>query len=366
MHRNTPGCTDIPRTLNAGYIRVLLAYLRQAGLDPSRFCSAARLLELEQPDPLARYPLAEWEQMMADAEAELGNADLPLALAEYVKPWHTGLIGFTLMTSRDINEVGLSLARFHHLLNDAYDVKTGFAGGRFGVTLWPTSGERSERLERLSLCTWSQRMRWLTGQPDLRFDASFTCRPPVNREAYERHFGGVVKFDQARSALYGAAEQAKLSVIQQDPDIHRMLHQQALSQLEQLSKRRSGLMEKVEALVRQAMASGHITLEQVASQLQMSPRTLQTRLDENGLSFRTLVEGIRRAHAEHCLQDSKTQLSALALALGFANQASFNRAFRRWTGLAPGEYRRRAVAKRARSAVAEPPETDPDLRYTEA
>jgi AraC-like DNA-binding protein len=53
-----------------------------------------------------------------------------------------------------------------------------------------------------------------------------------------------------------------------------------------------------------------------------------------------MVDDVRKAHAQHLLRDTRLSLAELASALGFADSASFNRAFKRWTGSSPGVFRR--------------------------
>jgi AraC-like DNA-binding protein len=83
-------------------------------------------------------------------------------------------------------------------------------------------------------------------------------------------------------------------------------------------------------------------LASLAAELNMSPRTLQNRLEASGMSFRSVVDRVRQSEAESYLRESRLPLIDIALALGFANQTSFQHAFKRWTGKSPGEFRRQS------------------------
>ena len=72
----------------------------------------------------------------------------------------------------------------------------------------------------------------------------------------------------------------------------------------------------------------------------MSPATLQRHLAREGLSFQSLKDELRRDLAIQRLNTSRVPLAELAGELGFADSASFQRAFKKWTGGAPGQYRR--------------------------
>ncbi|UAW98731.1 AraC family transcriptional regulator [Halopseudomonas nanhaiensis] len=82
----------------------------------------------------------------------------------------------------------------------------------------------------------------------------------------------------------------------------------------------------------------------VAGWLGISERSLHRRLAQEGYSFRILDERVRRQLAEHLLSDSSLGLESIAHQLGYAEAASFSRAFKRWTGLPPLDWRRRRAA----------------------
>jgi AraC-like DNA-binding protein len=99
----------------------------------------------------------------------------------------------------------------------------------------------------------------------------------------------------------------------------------------------------VEQIVRESMrramfADEQPTIQQAADLLGMSRRTLQRRLEESDLSYRVLLDDTRRQLAECYLRDPKRQAKEISIVLGFAEQSSFTRAFRRWTGVAPSQF----------------------------
>jgi AraC-like DNA-binding protein len=75
----------------------------------------------------------------------------------------------------------------------------------------------------------------------------------------------------------------------------------------------------------------------VAAALHMSPRTLQRRLEEEGTAFTEVLDRVRLELARDALRARATSLTTLAFRLGFADLATFSRAFKRWTGQPPGQ-----------------------------
>lgn len=345
------GETSQGRTISAAYVRVLLSYLRSRGHDPVGLFDAATLERFEGAHVVARLGLSEWLSLLDRAERGIGEADLVPALAQHFQPWHAGLIGFTVMTSQTVGQMGSALAHFYHLLNNVYLVERGREGGQFFLRLVPATAQQSHRLVRMSLGIWVQTLRWLTGRHDLVFDASFTGPAPLNAAAYQDIFRGTVRFEQGENAMRGSIDYVNLPLAAQDPAIHSVLHAQAQARLEMSTQSAGRLINEAERLLKMRLDRGEApTLDALAADLEMPPRTLQRRLDEADLTFRKLTERVRLTQAVSYLQATDVPLAEIAAKLGFANVGTFHRAFKRWTGRAPGDVRRGIGARDVISA----------------
>jgi AraC-like DNA-binding protein len=91
--------------------------------------------------------------------------------------------------------------------------------------------------------------------------------------------------------------------------------------------------------LREAIFDGDVELSSLAKRLGMSERTLQRRLGDEDLSYRDLVDDVRKKLALELMRAAEHTLQDIAFRLGYSHLASFNRAFKRWTGRSPGEYR---------------------------
>jgi AraC-like DNA-binding protein len=84
--------------------------------------------------------------------------------------------------------------------------------------------------------------------------------------------------------------------------------------------------------------------DNVARALEMSRRTLQRKLAVQGTSFRQLLDTTRHDLAQRFIEDPGQSIGEITFELGFARQSAFSRAFRRWTGMTPSDYRQRVAA----------------------
>ncbi|MFV8816153.1 helix-turn-helix domain-containing protein [Haliea sp. E17] len=109
----------------------------------------------------------------------------------------------------------------------------------------------------------------------------------------------------------------------------------------QLSKDAScSFVDRVAGYVRESLVSGNCSVENCAAGLGISARTLHRRLRENDARFSEIVDCQRVEAAKHLLAQAGCDLSELAHRLGYSEQSSFGRAFKRWTGTTPQSYRR--------------------------
>ena len=127
-----------------------------------------------------------------------------------------------------------------------------------------------------------------------------------------------------------------------NPDVALANERVALEYLERLD--RADVTAQVRRRILEQLPSGPPTQTEIARRLALSPRTLHRRLADTGTSFADLLDEMRRELAAGYLQRTEHSVAEVAYLLGFAEVSSFNRAFRRWTGKRPSEFRGAAAA----------------------
>ena len=118
--------------------------------------------------------------------------------------------------------------------------------------------------------------------------------------------------------------------------------QQAKAQLEQELKQLQGGDDDLASQIRQRLREARDALpglDEVAAGLFLSPRTLKRRLQEAGLSYRDLVDAELQTRACDLLSSTSLPISEIAYRLGYGDVSNFGRAFKRWTGLSPKDFR---------------------------
>lgn len=178
-------------------------------------------------------------------------------------------------------------------------------------------------------------------RPDLR-----VCRvelrqsePPASAQ-YGKLFRAPVHFAAAADRVGFSHEQWEAPTDSPDAALARVLEEHARILARRIPQARSGFRAEVQKTIASIPPEGGSAAE-VARALHISVRTLQRRLVANGTTFRELSNTVRGQLAEGYLADRKVSIAEVAFMLGFSDQSSFNRAFRRWTGESPGRWRRR-------------------------
>lgn len=161
---------------------------------------------------------------------------------------------------------------------------------------------------------------------------------PGDLSAHEAYFGCPVHYDSDRDALELSEATLKAPNKLGDASISEFFDTHLEKELSE-STDHTSLAKRMRIQISQSLSEGVPRVSEVADRLNMSPRTLQRRLSDLGLSFQNLVDESRRELSKRLLRKTDYSLSEVAFLTGFSEQSSFNRAFKRWAGQTPRSYR---------------------------
>ena len=168
---------------------------------------------------------------------------------------------------------------------------------------------------------------------------TFTYPEPSNSEFYLDFFQAPVLFSQPLTALYADAAILHLQPSEQRSQLKNHLIEQFASQQ---GYAHEDYVAHTKMIIQSVLATGEATLSVVANLLNLHPRQLQTELQQRRSSFRQLLDEVRYSEAQLQLSHSAISLTDLALGLGYADETAFSRAFKRWSGLSPRQWRQQA------------------------
>jgi AraC-like DNA-binding protein len=169
----------------------------------------------------------------------------------------------------------------------------------------------------------------------------FRHAAPRRLDAHEGFFRCPIVFDANDDGFAFPADVLSRVPHAANPRLNAYLEQQAERLLGELADE-PDLIARAERAIASSLSSGTPPASSIAKSLGVSDRTLRRHLEEKGTSFRALVSGVRRKRAEELLRGGRQSVGEIAFLLGFAGIDVFSRAFRRWSGASPTEFRSRA------------------------
>lgn len=182
---------------------------------------------------------------------------------------------------------------------------------------------------------------WLVGRriPILR--ARFSYAEPRHSAEYRLMYCTELAFRQPHTAIVFAAQYLDLPIVQNERSAKDFLRTAPESILVKY-KNGSSLSARIRRRLRQMLPGEVADFDRLAGELNMTTATLRRRLHEEGASYQEIKDQLRRDLAISYLCHSKRSVMDIALELGFSERSAFHRAFRKWTGASPGEFRRDA------------------------
>ncbi len=182
---------------------------------------------------------------------------------------------------------------------------------------------------------------WLVGRRIPIRCAEFSYPAPAHQGEYRLMYSHELRFQMPQTAIAFDAGQLGLPVIQDETSVLEFLAHAPENILVKY-KNPHGLGARIRRRLRQSLPDGFPEFDALARELRMAPATLRRRLREEGSAYRTIKDELRRDLAIEQLTHSHRTVLDIALELGFAEPSAFHRAFRKWTGVSPGDFRRAA------------------------
>ncbi len=329
-----------PATIPIALVHTLLAGVRARGLPSTGFLASAGVMADLLSEPGARVTAAQYTALFRAVVEGLGDEFLLLG-SRPARPGSFALVTRMAAGAETLEQAMRHAAHTFGLLQDDLVLEpvreAALAGWAMRVADPPPP--QAQALQELVVRVMWRMLAWLAGGrlPPRRFDFDFAEPPHVG--VYENVFPAPLKFDQTITAFWFDAARLKDRVRRDDAALREFLAD-AYAQVVLPRHHGGETSARVLRYVRQAQPLWP-GLQSTAAALHMSTSSLQKRLALEGTSFQSLKDDLRRDLAIVRLSTGTVSLETLSRELGFSDSPTFQRAFKVWTGGAPGTYRRR-------------------------
>lgn len=180
---------------------------------------------------------------------------------------------------------------------------------------------------------------WLVGRRLLIRQAQFGYTRPQWWREYLAMYSTELRFAQEQTAILIDAAYLEAPVQQSEKSMREFLRRAPYNIILKYRDERSWAF-RIRRRLRNTPPESWPNFEPLAQELKVAPSTLHRRLESEGESFQRIKDELRRDMAIHRLSEGQDSVASIAAELGFAETSAFHRAFKQWTGVSPGDYRR--------------------------
>ena len=319
----------------------LVEAIRSAGGDPDAVLRARGLDHATLAKPDGFIACADFAEILEEAAQATGDGCFGLHFGERYNPKNVGPLTYVALNSPTFAAAFGNIARYLGVHNEAARVSFGIESGWVVARhLLADLGADARQHNEYSLAVGLNLLRLMAGSQWAPVEVQFAHKPPAEIGEHTRIFHAPVTFGHAANAFVVEREFVERPVPAADERLYPVL-QRYLDRVLQEMPRESSVLASVRRAVGEALRDGDPKVRAVAARLGLSTRALQRRLRDQDLDFKRLVDDTRRRFAESYLRDRKNTLTEIAYLLGYSEVSAFNRAFKRWSGSTPSDYRRR-------------------------
>ncbi len=291
-------------------------------------------------DPAGRIPTRTMMAILDRSAVAAANPLLGAQLGHDYRPGLLGLLDYLFLSAATVQDAFETAVRYGSIVAayGAYrrTVRDGGVGVERTVPAWPGS----DQAETFVLGWHLTMARFATGRPVRPLHVGVTQRSSAGVKELAGMFGvPEVELGSGTAVLVLDPADSALPLLGSDPALARVLRRHADLRLTGTAS----LTDRVRGLLETGMLGSRVDLGSAARELAVSPRTLQQHLQAAGTSWQAELDAARCGRATELLRQGTSTVAAIGRDLGFSDARAFRRAFRRWTGSGPDEYRARGA-----------------------
>ncbi|EPA0985925.1 AraC family transcriptional regulator ligand-binding domain-containing protein [Vibrio parahaemolyticus] len=326
-------------TLNKGWFLLLT----DIGVNPTEVLRAANLpADLFSRDAI-QFTHQEYFRFWQALDLVAADIDLPLLFAEAFSVEGFDAPLFASICCPNFNKALECLQHFKPLIAPL-SLELSFTDKTTTITIGFDRSEQviPKHLAGIELVFFTQLCRLATRQhiKPLKVTSGYLFD---NQEKYDEYFGVKVKLGDKFELVFSTKD-ANLPFMTENAGMWNFFEPELNKRLSQLEEHAS-TEQRVKSVLLELIPSGRVSIENVASALAMSKRTLQRKLSSEKVKYQAILNDTRKELAQYYLSNSSTSLSEVSYLLGFQETTSFYRAFSSWTGVSPEKFRDQSLVQ---------------------
>lgn len=334
------------------YIHQIAEQISSLGGDRRAWLAKNQLHEAQLTDSHSTLPFVTFHQLIVDALKMTQEPALGLLIGERLLVNTHGILGYAAMNSSTIRQAVEIFERYIRLRTPLVSTHHEIHGKQFRIVFdepYPLGDVRRPVLEAIVL-TIKNVLDYITmGSRHVQM-AAFPFATPAYPALAADMFNCPVHYQQDWTGFALPLAVVDLPLKMNDPTTFREATQICQRELEKLSRNESLAMRVRRVMLEKG--NGFPSLNVTARLFHLTPRTLHRHLLEEGTSYKTILEEVRHNLAVEHLKSGYLSIQEIAFSLGYTDIANFRRAFKRWEGVPPSDYRNAHSDNRIGNSIA--------------
>ncbi len=315
-------------------------FLRSLGLDPAAMRS-----------PDTRLPIDVYLRIQDRAAELLHDPCFGLHMGEYAEPGSWSILGYMMMNCKTLGEAVAKSGRYARIIGNLIEGRVELRPDCVRMICFtpPHAPAMSRHCFESTFSSLLRILRSLSGAPLCPLEATFIYPQPPAAGEYARVFGCPVRFAQPENSMTFDWATVNTPVQLPNPALLAYFEQYAQEFLAQMEQKET-VTRAAAKIILAHLDDENLSIETVAQEMTVSVRTLQKRLAAEGVVFSDLLKDIRQRLAKKYLCENYT-VEQITYLLGFSEPSVFRKAFKKWSGFTPKEYRENTYANRGEAHV---------------
>jgi len=328
------------QTTLASAAGLLWKVIESYDLDPEPFFRKARVDPRLINDPHARFSLSTIDNIYRELYEVVADPCMGLKLACLWHPSHMASLGYAWLASSTLYTALNRLSRYVRIINDAISIKLEENADNLVITVSSEDRESPQTYQADTSSAILLRMcRANYGQDLNPVSVSFKHAGSSSCSGdYFSFFRCPVEFGAKYNQIILPLDAVNKQLTSSNPQLAQINDQVMIKYLAKMDK--DDIIQQVKAAIIDQLPSGNVTDDTISEAIYTSKRTLQRKLNEQGTTSKTILTEVREDLALKYIHDRKLTLTEISFMLGFSEMSSFSRAFKRWTGESPKEFRK--------------------------
>ena len=313
--------------------------LQNRGLDSHAIFKEAGLDHTKLGDGQARYRLDEMTRLWTVAVRETGDTCFGAEVGKQWTPTTFHALGFAWLASGTLKDALQRFTRYTRIVNNSLSAKLETHGANIHLIM-ETSEDESKihsAARDAGMTAVITMCRLLCGDEFSPVEMHVSRERPECHKELEKFVGCQIEFGAEQNQSLFDRITAEKRLPTGNSELVKVNEDLAMKYLIKLDG--ASIKMQVNARLIEMMPRGHVSEDAIATQMNLSLRTLQRKLREENTSYSQVYKSIRQEMAGEYIQDPQMSMTEISYLLGFSEQANFTRAFRRWYGTSPSAAR---------------------------